>query len=105
MENQETQVQAQPSAQPQAPQQVTHVIVQGKKSNGLGTAGFVCALVSIFLCWIPFVNFILWFLGLIFSFIGMFKSPRGLAIAGFILSILGIIIGLVLVAALGLAFL
>ena len=70
----------------------TTVIVQGSKSNGLGTAGFVFALLAFFVCWVPVVDMIVWGLGLLFSFIGMFKAPRGLAIAGFILSIIGIVI-------------
>lgn len=70
----------------------TTVIVQGSRSNGLGTAGFVFALLAFFVCWVPVVDFIVWFLGALFSFIGLFKAPRGLAIAGFILSFIGIII-------------
>ena len=70
----------------------TTVIVQGSKSNGLGTAGFVFALLAFFVSWVPVVDIIVWALGLLFSFIGMFKAPRGLAIAGFILSIIGIIV-------------
>lgn len=77
-----------------------------KKSNGAGTTGFVLALLNAIFSFIPVVNaicFILWPLGLIFSLIGVFKSPRGLAIAGLILSLIGIIILLFFVAALGLA--
>ena len=70
----------------------TTVIVQGGRSNGMGTAGFVFALLAFFVCWVPIVDFIVWFLGALFSFIGLFKAPRGLAIAGFILSFIGIII-------------
>lgn len=70
----------------------TTVIVQGSKSNGLGTAGFVFALLAFFVSWVPVVDIIVWALGLLFSFIGMFKAPRGLAIAGFILSVIGIIV-------------
>lgn len=70
----------------------TTVVVQGNSSNGLGTAGFVFALLAIFVCWVPVVDFVVWFLGALFSFIGLFKKPRGLAIAGFIISFLGIII-------------
>lgn len=69
----------------------TTVVVEGNRSNGLGTAGFIIALLGLVFCWVPFVDFILWFLGFLFSFIGMFKSPRGLAIAGFILSFVVII--------------
>ena len=79
---------------PQQPQQAnqTTVVVNEHKSNGIGTAGFVFALLGILLSWIPVVDFVIWFLGLLFSFIGLFKSPRGLAITGFLLSIIGIII-------------
>ena len=37
------------------------------KSNGMGTAGFVLALLALFLGWVPVVGWILWVLGLIFS--------------------------------------
>lgn len=62
------------------------------KTNGIGTAGFVVSLICSIFCWVPGVNFVLWFLGLLFSFIGIFKKPRGLAIAGFIIAIIDIII-------------
>lgn len=73
------------------PHNGTTVVVQGNTSNGLGTAGFILALLSLVFCWVPWVNIILWLLGLIFSFVGLFISPRGFAIAGFILSFIGII--------------
>ena len=38
----------------------------------------ICACLS----WLPGVNAILWFIGLMLSFFGMFKRPRGLAIIG-----------------------
>lgn len=79
------------SQQPQQANQTT-VIVNERRSNGFGTAGFVFALLGVILSWAPLVGFIIWFLGFLFSFIGLFKAPRGLAITGFILSILGIII-------------
>ena len=71
---------------------------QKKKSNGLGTAGFVLALIAFFLGWVPFVGWVLWLLGLIFSFIGVFKSPRGLAIAGLIISLIDIIVLIIISA-------
>ena len=67
------------------------IIVQ-KKTNGLGTAGFVLALLSFLFSWAPMVNWILWFLGALFSFIGLFKRPRGLAIAGFVISFINVFI-------------
>ena len=58
------------------------------KSNGMGTAGFVLALLALFLGWVPVVGWILWVLGLIFSCVGVFRTPKGLAIAG----LLGVIL-------------
>jgi len=72
-----------------------------KKSNGIGTAGLVLALLAVFLGWIPILGWILWLLGLIFSFIGIFKSPRGMAIAGLVISLAGI---LLLIAVYGVIF-
>lgn len=62
-----------------------------RRTNGLGTAGFVLAVLTIVLGWIPVFGWFTWALGLLFSFIGMFKAPRGLAIAGFVISLLGLI--------------
>ena len=86
--------------QPQAQQNQTTVIVNGSKSNGIGTAGLICAILAIVFCWVPFVDFVLWGLGALLSIIGLFKSPRGSAIAGFIISFLGIIIILTLAGSL-----
>lgn len=61
-------------------------------SNGVGTAGFVLALISLILSWVPVIGWFVWFLGLILSFFGMFSKPRGLAVAGFLISIIDVII-------------
>lgn len=39
-----------------------------------------------------FVGIILWILGAIFSLVGIFRAPRGLAIAGTVISFIGIIV-------------
>ena len=85
---------------PQNYQQPQHVYVQvpEKKSNGMGIAGFVLSLVTILFSWAPGVNWILWLLGLIFSAIGMFRQPKGLAIAGLVISLVGLVIILVVVS-------
>jgi len=62
-----------------------------KKSNGLAVAGFVFALIGLILGWIPILGWVLWSLGLLFSFIGIFRSPRGLAIAGLVITLIGLI--------------
>ncbi len=69
-----------------------------RKSNGIGVAGFVLAIVAIVLGWIPVLGFVLWFLGLVFSFAGLFRSPRGFAVAGFVVSLIGIVLLLVVFA-------
>lgn len=73
------------------------------RGNGIGTAGFVLAIIAIVIGWIPFigqiVGGILWILGLIFSFVGVFRSPRGLAIAGLVISLIDVVILLAIGAA------
>ena len=79
----------QPSVQPQAtaaqPQPVS-------RKNGISTAGLVLSIIGLALCWLPGVNLILWFLGFLFSFIGIFKRPKGKAIAGLIISAVSIVV-------------
>ena len=60
---------------------------QQRPSNGIGTAGFVLAIVSVFIGWVPLLGWLIWILGAVFSFIGLFRQPRGLAIAGVIISL------------------
>ena len=83
----------------------TIIIRQEEKStNGIGTAGFVMSLIAIFLGWIPIIGWIIWILGLVLSFAGIFKRPKGMAIAGLVISLIGIIMlvfvfGILMVAA------
>ena len=70
------------------------------KSNGMGVAGFVLALLGVIFIWVPALNWILWLLGLIFSIIGVCRAPRGLAIAGLVLSAIYLIILFVVISAL-----
>ena len=74
------------------------VIVQNTphRSNGLGTAGFVLALLGLIFFLIPILDLLLWFLGALFSFIGVFKAPRGLAIAGLVISFIAFIVLVIL---------
>jgi hypothetical protein len=68
-------------------------------SNGLGVAGFVCALVGLIFSWVPVFGWIVWALGLILSACGLIKQPRGLAIAGLVISLIGLIVLIILIAA------
>ena len=87
---------------PQERNNKTTVIVNQmeKKSNGLGTAGFVLALCGILFSWIPGFSCVLWVLGFIFSFVGVFRKPKGLAIAGLVISCLDLIILIALIGTL-----
>jgi hypothetical protein len=85
------------------PTQTIIVTQAANKSNGMGTAGFVLAIIAIVLGWIPVLGWIIWLLGLIFSAIGIFKVPRGLAIAGLVVSLIGIIMLVAVFAAIGTA--
>lgn len=58
------------------------------RSNGLGVAGFVLSLVGLISCGI------LSPIGLVLSFVALFKRPRGLAIAGVIIGLIGSVCGL-----------
>lgn len=70
---------------PSAPQQT--VVIQSAPSNGLGVAGFVTSLVSLFLsCGL------LSPVSMLLSLIGLMKRPRGFAIAGSIISGLQLLI-------------
>ena len=90
----------QDSQSPQSQSGQTIVINQTEKqSNGIGTAGFVLAIIAIFLGWIPILGWVIWLLGLIFSFVGIFKTPKGLAIAGLVISLIGIILLIVVFGA------
>lgn len=78
---------------PQSQSGQTVIIHQtDKATNGVGTAGFVLALIAVFLGWVPVLGWILWLLGLILSFVGVFKQPKGLSIAGLVISLIGIIL-------------
>lgn len=68
------------------PQQTIYV---KPETNTLGTIGFILVVIAYVLFWMPGVNSILGLLGLLFSFIGLFKSPRGLAVAGFVMAMIG----------------
>jgi DNA-directed RNA polymerase subunit RPC12/RpoP len=62
------------------------VVVVENGGNGCGTSGFVLAILGFLFVWIPLLGQILWFLGALLSFIGLFKSPRTLAVLGLVIS-------------------
>ena len=103
----EPQAATQPQPQPVQPQpQPMHAQPQPvRQKNGPGSAGLVLSILGLVLCWVPIANVILWFLGFLFSFIGMFKRPKGKAIAGLVISIVCLVVLVVLFSVLGNALL
>lgn len=65
---------------------------ENKATNGLGTAGFILSIIAIFVGWVPILGWLVWLVGLILSFVGIFKNPKGMAIAGLVISLIGIIL-------------
>ncbi|WP_282190800.1 hypothetical protein [Adlercreutzia caecimuris] len=62
-------------------------------------AGFVLALIGVFTSWVPVLGWVVWLLGAVLSVIGVFRVPRGLAIAGTVLSFIDLILLLAVVSA------
>lgn len=73
--------------------------VATQQKNGMGTAGFVLAILGLVFCWVPVLDWVLWLLGLIFSIIGVCRRPKGLAIAGIIISCIYLILVTVVIGA------
>jgi hypothetical protein len=69
-------------------------------SNPMGIVGFICSLLGLLTscctCMYPVLG-LMSLLGLVLSFIAVFKRPRGLAITGIILGAIGVIIALIMV--------
>ncbi|MDO4171854.1 MAG: zinc-ribbon domain-containing protein, partial [Prevotellaceae bacterium] len=80
----------------QAPTQTVEkekiIVVNNSSSNGCGIAGFVFAILGLFLGWIPVLGWIIWFIGLILCFIGLFKTPRTMAIVGLFITFIEVFI-------------
>lgn len=82
-----------PTQQPTSTHNETVVVVEKEsKSNGCAVAGFVMAILGLLLGWIPIVGWAIWFIGFILCVIGLFKSPRGMAIIGLIITFIDFII-------------
>lgn len=72
-----------------------------KQKNGIGLTGFILSLVCLFTSWAPGLNIVMWILGLVFSAVGVFRKPKGFAIAGLVISMISILIIILLAAVIG----
>ena len=71
------------------------------QTNKMGQLGLILSIAAIIVSFIPFLNFIswiVWILGLVFSIIGLTRKPKGMAITGLVISLLGVILMLFLAA-------
>lgn len=73
------------------------------EKNNIGLTGFILSIVAIVISLIPVVGWLCWLLGLILSVVGLFKKPRGFAIAGLVISLIGFIIMFLILGILGTA--
>jgi hypothetical protein len=90
---------------PNIPQQAPE-----RPSNGLGTAGFVVGIIGLVFSFIPIIGVVAWplvILGVIFSAVGIGRASKGratnkgLAIAGLVVSIVGLVMCILWAAVLG----
>ena len=69
---------------------------QTEQKNVIGLVGMIIAIVALVFSMVPVLGWILWFFGELFSVIGLFKKPRTCAVIGFILSLMGLVLTLLL---------
>jgi len=62
------------------------------ETNSMGLSGFILSIVAFLLFWTPIIGGILWILGLVFSCVGLAKRPKKFAIAGLIISLVGLLV-------------
>lgn len=65
------------------------------KRNTLGIVGFILSLCAFVVAFIPGISTIMWFVwvvGFVVSFVGIFFNPKGLAIAGLVISLVVLVI-------------
>ncbi len=74
--------------------------VQPTQGGGIAVAGLVLGIVSIVFFWIPVFDVLLSIVGLVLSLLGRRSlSRRGMALAGLICSIIGLVLALIITIA------
>jgi len=93
---------AYPPNQPYPPQPYPPTYPPPPQGNGMAVTAMVLGILAIILCWVPFLNWLLALLAIIFGAIGISvankrQSGKGMAIAGLVCGAIGAIIGILLV--------
>ncbi len=60
-------------------------------SNRIGFTGFLLSIIAFILGWVPILGWVIWSVGFVFSVLGLFKKPKGMAIAGTAISLIAIV--------------
>lgn len=82
---------------------------QAQPKNGFGVTGLVVGIVALVLAWIPGLNFVLAVIATVFGSLGWWQANRGkatnkgVAIAGFVMGVIGLAISIGLLVIVGLA--
>ncbi|WP_371164381.1 DUF2510 domain-containing protein [Buchananella felis] len=63
-----------------------YLVPPAPQSNWMGVTGFALSLSLLLFFWVPVMNLALLVAGLVFSIMGMRREPKGLAIAGVVIS-------------------
>ena len=90
-EEPQTTVYQQPMWQQQSQQQPTTVIIQSQ-TNSVGVVGFVFSLLGLFTFYIPLLGWIIVMIGGCCCYYGRKKEPKGLAIAGTVITVINTIL-------------
>lgn len=78
--------------------------------NGFGVTGLVVGIVGLALSWIPGLNFVLGVVATVFGSLGWWQANRGkatnkgMAIAGFVMGVIGVAIAIGLLIIVGMSF-
>lgn len=70
------------------------------QKNTMGLVGMIIGIVALVFCWVPIFNWLLALAGLVFSIVGLFKQPKGMAIAGVICSGIALLLPFIILGSL-----
>jgi hypothetical protein len=85
-------------------------VVPAQPQNGLGVAGFVCGLIGLIFSFVPIIGIIAWplvIIGVVLSGVGLSYASngrannKGMAVAGLVVSLIGLFVCILWVAAIG----
>ncbi|MDO5395251.1 MAG: hypothetical protein Q4F07_04730 [Bacteroidales bacterium] len=79
------------------------VVIVEKQSKGMAVAALVLGICAAVLFWVPFLNWILIILGIVFGIVGIVKKQGAMAIVGLILSVVALLLPWIILGGVGAA--